>query len=78
VDVLVSRVIGGVHDNNYVVRRVSLVKRDGFYAANGGDASTFSNEFLYGSRRDLGKAISEKRAPIKDACVALLENLVPK
>ena len=59
IDVLVSRVVGSVHDNNYVVRRVTLVKRDDFYAAHGGDASTFANEFLYGNRRDLGKAISE-------------------
>ncbi len=78
VDVLVSRVVGSVHDNNYVVRRVTLVKRDDFYTSYGGDASTFANEFLYGNRRDLGKAISEKRAPIKDACAALLENLAPK
>lgn len=78
VDVLVSRVVNSVHDNNYVVRRVVLVKRDDFYAAHGGDTSTFSNEFLYGNRRDLGKAITEKRGTIKDACVALLENLAPQ
>ena len=75
IDVLVSRVVNNVHDNNFVTRRVVLVKRNDFYAANGGDASTFSNEFMYGSRRDLGKAIASKRMPIKDACVALLENL---
>ncbi len=75
IDVLVSRVVNSVHNNNFVTRRVVLVKRDDFYAAHGDDASTFSNEFMYGSRRDLGKAIAAKKMTIKDACATLLENL---
>ena len=77
-DILVSRVTNSVHDNNYVVRRVVLVKRADFYASRGGDSSTFSNEFMYGSRRELGKAIASRTAPVKDACEKLLSSLVVK
>jgi hypothetical protein len=53
VECLTSRVINDVPDDNYVVKTVTLIKRNAYYEAVGDDPSTFGNEFLYGKRNDI-------------------------
>lgn len=76
VECLTSRVVNDVHDNNFVVKSVTLVKRDDYYATVGQDPSSFGNEFLFGRRNDIRNQCLAKSISAKSFGKELLKTLV--
>jgi S1-C subfamily serine protease len=53
IECLTSRVVNTIPDNNFVVKTVTLVKRDAYYQTVGSDPSSFGNEYLYGKLNEI-------------------------
>ncbi len=65
IECLTSRVVNDIPDNNFIVKSVTLVKRDVYYdSVTGDDPSSFGNEFLFGKRNDIRtNMLSKSMAP---------------
>lgn len=75
IECLTSRVVNDIHDNNFITKTVTLVKRDSYYELVGDDPSFFGNEFLFGTRNDLRKQLVSKKITGKMYGKQLLENI---
>lgn len=73
IDCLVSRVINNVHDNKFINKRITLIKRNNYYQINNGDSSTFGNEFMFGIRNTIDRQIQQKDISLKDYGTNCLE-----
>lgn len=78
IECLTSRVVNDVHNNNFVVKPVTLVKRDAYYTSvSGVDPSSFGNEFLFGKRSDIRTNIMSKSVSVKAYGQELLNSIFP-